>query len=330
MPPKIFLKRVKHVLGKNIKKILFYTNKLTRTAHFWDQTDTAISREYWGNIKAIKQLTQKRITGNPSLSWYTKQIRERKNPFGRILTFGDGHGMAAEAFLTKRDTSEIVYINISAGEGERFKKKMEELNIDIPCSFIRADANLFDFSSIGHFDTIIDVGAFHHFSNFESIFPQLNNQLKPEGVMYVDEYVGPSKWTFSQMVIDTINELLLSLPEQLVAHRLKVRKKDFERIWKNCGDPSEAIRSGELDQALHRYFKVEEAVFFGGSLLMPFFMTSHLDPCRLNIDNWHNTEIGISESERLVRFEQNLVTSGKLNKDYQYYKIKKVQSIERR
>jgi len=326
MPPKRFIIKIKHILAKSVKIILFYQNKLKRTAQFWDQTDTSVSREYWGNIKAIKKLIQRRITGDVSLSWYTKQIRERKTPFGRILAFGDGHGMAAEAFLTKRDTTEIIYVNISLGEGRRFKNKMEELNINIPCKFIQADANKFDFSSIGYFDTIIDVGAFHHFKNFNSIFQKLNNQLKPDGMGYVDEYVGPSKWEFSQVVIDAINELLVSLPPELVAYPVKeVCKKDFKRLWKRCGDPSEAIKSSVLDQAIRGHFKVVEATFFGGSLLMPFFLTSHLNPCRLHINNWHNTEIGISESERLVRFEQNLVTSGKLKEDYLYYTIKKKQ-----
>ncbi|MCK5056345.1 MAG: class I SAM-dependent methyltransferase [Candidatus Aminicenantes bacterium] len=314
---------IRNFLTRALRKIIPGFSALKKTAQFWDQTDTASSIDYWGNNKVIREFIQKEITGDASLSWYTKTIRERPTPFGRILTFGDGHGMGAEAFLTKRDTTEIIYLNISNGEGTRFKKKMEELDIDIPYSFIQADANSFDYASLGFFDTIIDVGAFHHFENFEYIYPQLNNQLKPDGIMYVDEYVGLSKLGFEQHVIDIINKLLTSLPEDLIACQKKVFQNDYKQLWKRSNDPSEGIRSGDLDRMLRRYFKLVEATSFGGTLLQPFFLTSQLNPCRLNIKNWHHTEIGKMESDRLVRLENKLINSGEIKKDYIYYILKK-------
>jgi hypothetical protein len=266
-----------------LKKILFLLSDKKKAAKFWDETETAASIEYWWNNKIIREIIQKEITGDASLSWHTKIIQDRSTPFGRVLCFGDGHGMAAEAFLTKRDTTEIVYLNISKGEGERFYHKMKELNVDIPYSFIKADANSYDYASLGLFNTIIDVGAFHHFKNFESIFPQLNNQLHRDGIMYVDEYVGLSKFGFE----------------------------------------SEGIRSGDLDQMLRDNFDLVEAISFGGTLLFPFFLTSYLKPRRLNTNNWHQTEVGKSEAGRLVRLEQKMIGTGKIPQNFLYYVLKK-------
>ncbi|MFQ6082416.1 MAG: class I SAM-dependent methyltransferase [Candidatus Aminicenantia bacterium] len=315
--------KIVNILKRILKKVVYNFSDLRKTAQFWNQVDTAASSEYWWNNKVIRNFIQKNITGDASLSWYTKKISERPTPFGRTLTFGDGYGMAVEAFLTKRDTTEIVYLNISKGEGLRFKKKIDELCINIPCSFIQADANTFDFSTLGFFDTIIDVGAFHHLKNFEFFFPQLNNQLNSDGIMYVDEYVGPSRWEFNQSVIDIINQWLTSLPKDLIACSKKVSRNEFIQLWKQSNDPSEAIRSGELDQMLRRYFTLIEATSFGGTLLQPFFLTSHLKPCRLNINNWHHTEIGKLESDRLVHIENKLINSGEIQKDYLYYVFKK-------
>jgi len=307
-----------------LKKILFFFSDKKRAAKFWDENETAASIEYWWNNKIIREIIQKEITGDVSLSWYTKTIQDRSTPFGRILCFGDGHGMAAEAFLTKKDTTEIINLNISKGEGERFYRKMKELNIDIPYSFVKADANSFDYSSLGFFDTIIDVGAFHHFQNFEHIFPQLNNLLQTDGIMYVDEYVGLSKLEFEQSIIDIINNWLVSLPESLIASRKPVNQKDFKRLWRRSNDPSEGIRSGDLDRMLRENFSLVEAKSFGGTLLHPFFLTSFLKPRRLNIQNWHQTEVGKSETACLVRIEQELINSGKIPQNYLYYIFKKL------
>jgi SAM-dependent methyltransferase len=314
--------KVRGLLTRVLRKISHFAD-LKKTAQHWDQADTATSTEYWWNFKIVRNFIQKNITGDASLSWYTKRIRERLSPFGRTLAFGDGIGIAAEAYLTKRDTTEIVYLNISTGELTRVKKRMEELGVNIPCSFIHADANTFDYSSLGFFDTIADVGAFHHFENFEFIFLQLNKQLKADCFMYVDEYVGPSKWEFKQPIIDIINHWLTSLPGDLIACPKKVTQDDFIKLWKQCGDPSEAIRSNDLDRMLRFYFEPIEATSFGGTLLQPFFLTSHMNPCRLNINNWHHTEIGTSELERLVLIENQLINSGEIPKDYVYYIFKK-------
>jgi SAM-dependent methyltransferase len=231
--------------------------------------------------------------------------------------------MAFEAYLTKKDATEIVYLNISEGEGDRFKRKANEFDINIPCTFIYADANTFDYSSLGLFDTIISVGAFHHMKNFEYIFPQLNKILRTDGVIYADEYVGPSKWRFSKFIVDIINQLLKSLPEELIACRKEVKREDFYNLWKSSNDPSEAIRSDELDSMLKKYFSLVEETPFGGTLLQPFFLTAHLKPVRLKIYNWHNTEIGKIESKKLSKLENELLKSGKIGKDYLYYIFKK-------
>ena len=308
---------------KKIAKNLIHISDIKKTAKFWNEVDTSLSLEYWWNNKVIRSFIQKNITGDPEISWYTKKIKERKTPFGRILAFGDGYGMAFEAYITRKDTTEIVYLNISEGEESRFKKKAKELGINIPCTFICANANTFDYTSLGDFDTIISVGAFHHMKNFKYIFPQLNKILKTDGIVYVDEYVGPSKWRFNEFIVDIINQLLNSLPEELIADRKEVKKKDFYNLWKKSGDLFEAIKSDELDSMLKKYFNLVEETSFGGTLLQPFFLTAHLKPCRLKIYNWHYTEIGKRESKKLVELEYELIKSEKIGKDYLYYAFEK-------
>lgn len=294
-------------------------SQLKRTAEFWDHHQTADSSEYWMNIKQVRRSILTRLTGSPDLSWYTQQINDREGTFGQVLAFGDGFGMIGEAYVLKKKVSGVINLNISSGEAQRFIKIMESVEMQVPYRNVMADGNCFDFSTLGLFDTIIDVGAFHHLEKFEQAFPRLNQVLKPDGLMYVDEYVGPSRFHFNQKVIDLINEQLEKLPDCLILNRKKVSTDDFIQLWQNGLDHSEGIRSGELDAALREHFKLLKYDYAGGTFLQPFFITSQLRPCRLNIPNWLQLPEGQSAAEYLVKMEDDLIQSQELTSDYGYY-----------
>lgn len=267
----------------------------------------------------VRELVLKRLTGSENLTWFTKQILDRQTPFGRVLTFGDGFGMAGEAFQTKHDTLEIINLNVSSGEEMRFKKVMDAVHADFPYQCVLADGNHFDYSKLGLFDTIIEVGAFHHFEKFENAFPKINKILKPNGKMYVDEYVGPSKYQFTKKVVEIINDELKSLPDVLVLNRKSVSCSDFSDLWCFGPDPSEGVRAGELEDSLKKYFQLESCDNVGGTILQPFFLLSLMQPVRLNIPNWHHAPEGIEATTRLVKLEEDLIKKGEIRSDYCYY-----------
>lgn len=257
-------------MGLN-RKIRFLLKNLIpkkiRTALAWSMHSTAKANNYWGNFQVVKEIYQKRVTGNPSLSWYTWKIKKRESPFGCVLAFGDGKGMAAEAALARNDTQEVVYFNISKGECLDFERLFSGHHFDFPFRYVVGDANRFDFTRLGTFDTIISVGAFHHLVNFEQIFPQLNRILKPGGLLYADEFIGPSRWRYEGEIIERVNQYINTLPEELVLSRKPVNGEEFHHLWKNGPDPSESIRSSELDQWLRKNFTVLETYSFNGTFL---------------------------------------------------------------
>jgi SAM-dependent methyltransferase len=307
-----------------IRKCNYRGREIKKSAEYWGENRTAEADNYWWNVLAIRSAIQKRITGDAGLSWYTQQVMERCTPFGRVLAFGDGYGMAAEAWVRKRDVSEIVYINISEGEGERAREIIKKAGVPASYHFVKTDANQFDFSTLEpDFDTIISVGAFHHFKNFESIFPQLNLLLKPDGILYADEYIGPTRWAFDRLTTEMINRLLSVLPPELIVCRKEVTAENFVRLLKHSQDQSEAVRSSDLDQALRYNFETIESTSFGGSLFLPLFLTAQFSPCRLNIFNWHHATISRSWAERLVSMEECMENTGLIRPCYLYYKLRK-------
>lgn len=304
--------KMKNFLGRHFLNI-------KKTAWVWDQIETAKASEYWWNFSAVREVNHQRITGDAALSWFTWQIAKREKPFGRILAFGDGKGMAAEAALTRKDVSEVIYMNISKEECRRFCDLFSQNGITIPHRCIVADANHFDYSRIGPFDSIISVGLFHHLHNFEQIFPQMNDALTDSGILYADEFTGPSQWRYEGRIVELVNEILSALPADLVLDRSPVKGEDYHHLWKICGDPSESIRSGELHQALTGCFSVLEATHFGGTILFPLFQTSYMKSQRLNVPNWHETEAGRTEIRRLAAMEEDLIEARRVPTHFRYY-----------
>jgi SAM-dependent methyltransferase len=311
-------------LNKRIKSLLkSLIPKKIRTALAWSMHSTTQASNYWENFQIVREIYQERITGNPSLSWYTWKVRERSGPFGRVLAFGDGKGMAAEAALARNDTHEVVYFNISKGECRSFERLFSELHFEFPYRCVIGDANRFDFTRLGTFDTIISVGSFHHFENFERIFSRLNQILKSDGLLYADEFIGPSQWRYEGRIIELINQYLNTLPEDLLLSRKTVIGEEFYKLWKNGLDPSESIRSGELDQWLRKSFIVLETYPFNGTFLYPFFLTAQFNPQRLNIPSWHDTDIGQDELKKMALQEDEWITSGRLPPHFMYYTMGK-------
>jgi SAM-dependent methyltransferase len=215
-------------------------------------------------------------------------------------------------------------MNISEGEGERAGETIRKAEVPVSYHFVKADANQFDFSTLSpDFDTIISVGAFHHLENFEAIFPQLNRLLKTDGILYADEYIGPTKWSFDRLIVEMINRLLCVLPPELIVYRNEVSVKDFTRLSKNSPDQSEAVRSSDLDQTLRSHFDLIEFISFGGSILYPLFLTAQFRPCRLNISNWNRTMIAQTWVKRIVLMEELLENAGLIRPCYGYFKFRK-------
>ncbi|TFG79673.1 MAG: methyltransferase domain-containing protein [Chrysiogenales bacterium] len=313
---KVLPRKLRSYLGSHLLN-------LRKTAWVWDQIETAKASEYWWNFNAVRAINLKRITGDAALSWYTWQIAKRETPFGRILAFGDGKGMAIEAALTKKDVTEVIYVNISHVECQRFNDLFVQNSITVPHHCIVADANHYDYRWLGRFDTIISVGLFHHLRNFEKIFPRLNDVLNVSGTLFADEFIGPSQWRYEGRIIEQVNEIISALPACLVLDRSIVKGEDYHRLWKICGDSSESVRSGELHQALTDHFSVLETSHFGGTILFPLFQTTYMTPKRLNVPNWHETEEGRNEIARLAVLEESLIEAHGVPPHFHYYVLGK-------
>jgi SAM-dependent methyltransferase len=110
------------------------------------------------------------------------------------------------------------------------------------------------------YDAVFFHQSAHHVAKLEKLFRAVLLALKPGGILYLDEYVGPSRheWMAGDLVEQ--EQAYQSLPEA-------VRSTPHVPLPIQADDPSEAFRSSEILEQLKVGFTISAMRPYGGTLL---------------------------------------------------------------
>src|SRR2546425_9886006 len=109
------------------------------------------------------------------------------------------------------------------------------------------------------YDVVIGEQALHHFSGLDATSARLARSLRPDGILYVDEFVGPTRHQWTARQLAAANDLLRQLPEayrRMLDGRVKrlVMRPSILRML--ITDPSEAVEAGRVQAVLRDHFAV--------------------------------------------------------------------------
>jgi SAM-dependent methyltransferase len=114
------------------------------------------------------------------------------------------------------------------------------------------------------YDIVFFHQALHHVRALEECLDQVKGSLKPGGIFYVDEYVGPSRDGWNPDLVAAAREAFDRIPR-----KFKTRRRLLYPVTPN--DPSEAVRSSEILREVERRFTILEKRDYGGNLLALIF-----------------------------------------------------------
>jgi SAM-dependent methyltransferase len=165
-----------------------------------------------------------------------------------------------------------------------------------------------------NYDVIFGISSVHHVEKLEHLFGQVRESLKPGGLFLLDEYVGPTKFQWSDEQLRIVNDQLKALPAELKRSvtqegktKPRVTRKSVEYVEQS--DPSEAVRSAEIIPLLKRYFQILELKGYGGSLLHELLYDI--------AGNFSEKNSGSLEHlKRLFAIEDELIAAGRLHHDF--------------
>lgn len=213
----------------------------------------------WLHEPLVRRYANASITGSGDL-WPMDWFRERyaAEPFARGLSLGCGEGLLERDVVAKGICARIVGLDLLRSALDRARALAAEAGLD-GIEYRRADLDRLELPAHA-FDIVFSHQALHHVRNVESCLEAVAATLRPGGLLYLDEYVGPARDEWRPERIAGAQAVFLTLPAAL-------RRGDRVSFPVDRSDPSEAVRSSDILPALERRFEVVEKRAYGGNLL---------------------------------------------------------------
>ena len=137
-------------------------------------------------------------------------------------------------------------------------------------TFASADLNHLTLEP-GSADMVLAQASIHHVENLEGLFAQVAGALvSGRGLFAINEYVGPSRWQFTTAQMVITNGLLRLMPARLKRRigdappKQRISRPTVEQMV--AMDPSESVRSAEIESVFRQFFEVEQRVEYGGGI----------------------------------------------------------------
>lgn len=235
---------------------------MSEPVNYWDSV-AAHSRieEIWASHPLVRERINARISGDPN-TWTTTWLKGRLRGSPRLVnTLSIGCGMGnLERDLVRLDLVErIVGVEIAPVCVAEATRAAAEAGQSERIVYRCADA-WDEIARARDLDAVFFHASLHHFDRLDEMAVLLRRALKPGGLLYLDEYVGPSRdeWRLTHEL--RWNWHYYHLPPS-------VRRVGRIRPPINDDDPTEAVASSEIRPAVARHFSTVEEHGYGGNLL---------------------------------------------------------------
>jgi SAM-dependent methyltransferase len=277
-----------------------------------------LERVSWTGIPQVHLNHNYLITGSREIYW-VDWMRQRFFPDGRAgdtLSLGCGAGHLDRIFKQHEFTfRSFTGIDISEEAIARARVLAHEVGLAPTIRYEAADLNGIELPARS-FDFIYFFQSLHHIEALEHVLEQCRRALRPDGLLLINEFVGPSRFQWTARQVEIASQVLGLLPEDL--------RRDLQRgglkIAIECPtvhymvrhDPSEAVRSGEIEGLVKAYFDVVDEWNWGGTLNHLVFqhIAANFDPA----NPYHRSIV-----ELLIHHENVLIQEGNLPSDFKVF-----------
>lgn len=213
----------------------------------------------WLHEPLVRRYANASVTGSEDF-WPMDWFKERyaREPFARGLSLGCGEGPLERDVVRKAICTEIVGIDLLRSALDRARALAREAGLD-QIAYRRGDMDRLELGG-ETFDVVFFHQALHHVRDVDGCLEVVAQALRPGGLLYLDEYVGPARDEWRRQTIAAARAVWRALPPPL----RRGRRLGFPI---DRSDPSEAVRSSSILPALEHRFTIAERRDYGGNLL---------------------------------------------------------------
>ena len=280
----------------------------------WQKNSEIFAPQYvdWGDHPTILKLVYQTVFGAPDVDFF-QYFKSRHPEFAEksVLSLCCGDGSFEKALLEHKVFAHITGVDVSETRVQAAlaskAKYAQQLN------FIVGDVNVANFGE-QTYDIVFAKAALHHVENLEGLMKGITRCLRPGGLLVTIDFFGPSRFQWTDAQLAATNRFIQErIPPALrvrrdgTSYECAIRPSIAEMI---AMDPSEAVRSGELDAILRTHFDIRVDLPLGGTLLNLIFYG----------DVVNNFDVENPEHNRLIedafQYERKRIDDGRLGSDF--------------
>jgi SAM-dependent methyltransferase len=238
------------------------------TEKFWDQEVVDPILTSWMENALVRDYINRSISGTDEplwpIDWFQRWLSGRR--FQRALSIGCGTGALERDLAGKNIVETIDAFDGSTNSLRLAREAADAAGLGKRIRYYAADFNE-PVLPRAAYDAVFIHQAAHHVAKLEKLYRAVLRALKPDGILYLDEYIGPSRFYWSDATIARHRE---------IHARLEKKRGEILILPVHPYDPSEAFRSDEIIPQLVIGFEVAEMRGYGGNLLSVLYPSADL------------------------------------------------------
>jgi SAM-dependent methyltransferase len=238
--------------------------ELETARSFWDKEVRHPTHSSWMAHPVVREYINELISGNKGgwpFDWFQATYPNRR--FSHGLSIGCGTG-ALERDVLRRGICDT----LDAFDGSTVSLEIARSEAEAAGLADRIHYRTDDFNKTAlprsRYDIVFFHQSLHHVSRLERLLRQVLSALKPGGLVYLDEYVGPSRTYWNERRVACYRAIYQLLPPV-------IRFFPEFALPIQYDDLSEAIRSGEILSRLRIGYHIRQHRGYGGNVIAMMF-----------------------------------------------------------
>ena len=255
--------------GLNVITNRIGISQKSRIKRLWDKNNNPPIN--WWAIPQVEKRWNKLISNNCNINYQDyfieKYLKNKENLI--LLSPGCGNGIKEIKYARHSQFKLVECFDMSSKQVNIAKENARKKSLK-NMMFSINDLATFKFKK-NHYDVIIFDMILHHIKDVSSILEKVKYSLKNDGLLLVNEYVGPNRFQYTKEQLIKSNQILKKIPKN---YRKRWNSHSFKTTVYKPGilrmilaDPSEAINSESILPSLNKMFSLIEEKLYGGNLL---------------------------------------------------------------
>jgi 2-polyprenyl-3-methyl-5-hydroxy-6-metoxy-1,4-benzoquinol methylase len=240
-----------------------------RVVAHWSNVDPS-TQEWWA-IPAVQRRWNTFASGDPDVTFpmHVARTHLAGRTGLRALSLGCGTGGNEVNWARLGVFESIEGVDIAPARITAAAAQADRLGLSDVLHFRVADAHEL-IRARASYDVVLGLQSLHHFDHLDETMAHVRQLVRPDGLLVVDEFVGPTRFQWTDAQLAAANRLLEQLPEErrrLADGRLKRQVIRPSRLAMILDDPSEAVDASRLMPAVRENFEMVEELPYGGTVL---------------------------------------------------------------